>query len=139
MSDRRSFPNTAQFRRIADAIGDEKAALLCDAMGGLEGVYVPKHPGEKNVFRTILGTKSAQRLGDTLGGGRIDIPRPHNGVYKKPLIFDAILRGEKSNAAIALEYGVAQRYVRRLRAQLRSIGCQVPAAARPLRPGRFTV
>lgn len=99
-------------RRLAALIGAGPASRLVAALGGVEGIYVPKDPrrGGGRLER-IIGPEAARKLAAEFGGREIDVAR---GVTppRKAAIMDA--SGPAREVALAV--GVTQRYVRKVHA-----------------------
>lgn len=102
-------------RRLAEVIGPAAAVRLADEFGGAEKVYIPKRARIDHDFTAVIGLDRMEALCAEFGGHRIDIPRGAFKDLKKTQIMDA----EGSNREVALRLGVTQRYVRRVRVEVR--------------------
>jgi hypothetical protein len=102
-------------RRLAEIIGPAGALKLREQFGGQEDFYIPKTPRITHEFTPVIGLDKLELLCAEFGGQRIDIPRGAYMHLKKALIAD--MGG--SNRAVAHAVGATQRYVRRVRGELR--------------------
>lgn len=113
VDDTRSWP--VGLRRLAEVIGPKATVDLADALGGAENVYIPKTPRIDHEITAIIGLDRMEALCAEFGGKQIDIPRGAFKDLKKTQIMDA----EGSNRDVALRLRVSQRYVRRIRSEIR--------------------
>lgn len=96
---------------IVDVIGQDATLRLCGQFGGLKGVYIPRDPTTENRL-SVIGTEAWGALCEKFGGRYIDIPRGTYLNLKKARIFElAAADPSLSQASIALQVGVTQRYV----------------------------
>lgn len=102
-------------RRLAEVIGPAAAVRLADVFGGAEKVYIPKKARIDHDFTAIIGLDRMEALCAEFGGELIEIPRGVFRDLKKTQIMDA----DGSNREVALRLKVTQRYVRRIRSQVR--------------------
>lgn len=103
-------------RRLAEVIGPAAAVRLADEFGGAEKVYIPKKARIDHDFTAIIGLDRMEALCAEFGGELIEIPRGVFRDLKKTQIMDA----DGSNREVALRLKVTQRYVRRVRSEVRS-------------------
>lgn len=96
---------------LAEIIGRDGATLLCRTCGGVP-LYVPVKVNMSCRLGRILPPHLMAALVDAYGGLTISVP---NGKFcpHKSTILRRLAKGE-AHAAIALEVGVTERYVRRL-------------------------
>lgn len=102
-------------RRLAEVIGPAAAVRLADAYGGVEDLRIPKTARPDHDLAKVLTRDEFEALCAAYGGERLDIPK---GVYKD-LKKTAIMDAAGSNREVALRLKVTQRYVRRVRAEVR--------------------
>ncbi|HKJ76510.1 MAG TPA: Mor transcription activator family protein [Gammaproteobacteria bacterium] len=98
---------------IADLIGLEAATELVKAFGGIR-VYVPVNPAGHSLA-DVIGADALRCLSEVYGGDRIEVPRAHKETR------DALIReryhAEESMAALAREFWLTERTVRRIVAE----------------------
>jgi len=110
----RSWP--VGLRRLAIVIGPAAAVKLAEVLGGTENIYIPKTARIDHLLTSVIGLDRLEDLCSAFGGERIEIPRGTFKDLKKAQIIDA----EGSNRDVALRLRVTQRYVRRVRSELRN-------------------
>ena len=98
-------------RRIAAVIGAKEALRLVEAFGGTEDHHIPKKASPDHPFARVIEYEDLQKLCNTLGPCRLEIPRGTNLKPKKLQILEA----DGPSREVARKLGVSQRYVRKVR------------------------
>jgi len=101
--------------RLIIAVGIDSAFLLVRKRGG-ERIYIPSREiSGGHWLAELLGPEAAARLVEAYGGESVDIPRlnPHDLRARDMEICRRAAGGEKARA-LAREYGVSTRWVRRI-------------------------
>ena len=113
VEDIRSWP--VGLRRLAEVIGPAAAVRLAEAFGGTEDIYIPIMANPSHSFTDIIGLDRLEALCAEFGGRKIEIPRGTFRDLKKTRIMDA----DGTNRTVALTLGCSQRYVRKVRSEVR--------------------
>lgn len=106
-------PVPPQLRHLAELIGMPTALRLCQARPGLR-IYVPRKPRADHELCKLLGRESFQALCESHGGDLLEVPkatRLHAAIRANQVRHS---RRNKSERAVALEYGLHPRQVRRI-------------------------
>ncbi|MCA1975075.1 MAG: hypothetical protein LDL44_19755 [Caenispirillum sp.] len=119
MTDTTTWP--LRLQQLAEAVGDTAALQLVAAVGGVR-TYVPKEVEADHPLCRLIGREAYGRLVEHYGGEYIEPPRGTGGLKKAAVL--ACLNAPSRQ--VALRCGVTQRYVKKLRADLRSGESQEP-------------
>ena len=101
-------------QEIEALIGFDATMKLVDRWGGVK-LYVPSQIGGRHRIARAIGTEAAQRLSNTYGGDRIDMPRAH--VYRVVRRQIEVYRRHKAGEPVeklAAEYGVTWRGIAKM-------------------------
>lgn len=91
-------------------IGADMAKTLCNLRGGTP-MYVPATASAGHTLAGIIGTRNMELLCAEFPGMYITVPNGRKQEPRKGEIMSRLEEG-RSHAAIALELGVTERYVR---------------------------
>ena len=113
---------TGTIDQIAEVIGQDAAVRLCQAVGGVSW-YIPHKPGPDHQIAKIIGQRAWIGLCATFGGTRLNLPKGEARL--KHLRATQLLKaGEFSVRQIALQTGLTERTISRMRGSRRDKCCQ---------------
>lgn len=113
---------------IAKRVGLPAAQALANAVGGVE-TYIPVHPAADHPLARLIGLDKLTALSLVFGGTKIIVPR---GAQRNLKVVLADTAG--STREVALATGCTQRYVKKVRAEIRGSGGVVPRKKRAADP-----
>lgn len=101
-------------RKLAEVIGPAAAVRLSEVYGGT-ALYVHRHMAVDNPIVQVIGLDKAELLSKAHAKETLEIPRGTYRDLKKVRILDA----DGSSRQVALDSGCTQRYVNKVRAEVR--------------------
>ncbi len=113
---------------IAKRVGLPAAQTLAEAVGGVE-TYIPKNPEADHPLAKLIGLDKLNALSLAFGGCKVIVPR---GTQRNLKVVLAETGGSTREAALAT--GCTQRYVKKVRAEIRDAGGSVPRKKRATAP-----
>ena len=108
---------TGTIGQIADIIGIDAAVRLCQAVGGVSW-YIPHKAGTDHSFVKIIGQEAWSALCAAYGGTRLNLPQG-DAQIKRQQAKELLEAGKLSVRQIALQTGLTERTISRLRGQNR--------------------
>lgn len=105
------------FDAVTAAVGSDTAGMLCGELGGMTW-YLPATANPSHPVAVSVGMEGMAALCAAFGPGQVTFPRLRRVKNYKPDIIHRLQQGG-SCRDIAVEIGVTERYVQRIRKDLR--------------------